>query len=96
MGKVFTFGVCFWLACRGSQVDYGASLENWFPTGSMGSNPIPCATNEPIVCSSFIEYLEKVRGNAPITSKNKQTIINALSKRVSNLWNSEEVERYID
>jgi hypothetical protein len=25
-------------------VDYGASLENWFPYGTMGSNPIPCAT----------------------------------------------------
>ena len=25
-------------------MDYGASLENWFPYGTMGSNPIPCAT----------------------------------------------------
>ncbi len=29
---------------RGSQADYGASLENWFSSESMGSNPIPGAT----------------------------------------------------
>ena len=77
-------------------MDYGASLENWFPYGTMGSNPIPCATFELPVSEEFIEFLEKVRGNAPITSKNKRVIINALTKRVSNLWDSEEVERYID
>ena len=41
--------MCFGLASRGSQVAYGASLENWFPNGTMGSNPIPCATSELIV-----------------------------------------------
>jgi hypothetical protein len=36
-----------------------------------------------------------VRGNALITANGKQTIINALFKRVSNLWDSGEVEQYI-
>jgi len=77
-------------------VDYGASLENWFPPGTMGSNPIPCATTQ-ILCvyDTFIKYLTEVRENKLITAKNKQIIINALTKRVSNLWNSEEVEQYI-
>ncbi len=62
----------------------------------MGSNPIPCATTHiPRVYDSFIEYLTEVRGNAHITAKNKQIIINALVKRVSNLWDSGEVEQYI-
>ncbi len=65
--------------CRGSQVDYGASLENWFPTGSMGSNPIPCATQH-IPCveecfESYTEYLTEGKGNKPIAAKNKQIII---------------------
>ena len=34
---------CSLLGGRGSQVDYGASLENWFPPGTEGSNPSPCA-----------------------------------------------------
>ena len=76
-------------------MDYGASLENWFPPGTMGSNPIPCATFTFPASETFIEFLEKVRGNAPITSKNKKIIITALAKRVSNLWDVEEVERYI-
>jgi hypothetical protein len=82
--------------CRGSQVDYGASLENWFPNGSMGSNPIPCATNQiPCVFDTFIEYLIEVRENALITAKNKQIIINALSMRVSNLLDSNDIEQHI-
>ncbi len=56
--------------CRGSQVDYGASLENWFPSGSMGSNPIPCATQHiPCEFDCFTEYLTEVKGNKPITAK---------------------------
>ena len=78
--------MCFGLAGRGSQVAYGASLENWFPNGTMGSNPIPCATSQiPCIPEIFTEFLIDVRGNKPITSKNKKTIITALGKRVSNL-----------
>jgi len=88
-------GSVFWWLGRGSQADYGASLENWFPTGSVGSNPTPCATTELSVLESFEEYLTEVRGNAPITVKGKRVIIEALKKRVSNLWDSSEVEQYI-
>ena len=85
----------FWWVGRGSQADYGASLENWFPPGSVGSNPTPCATTELPVWESYEEYLTEVRGNAPITVKSKKVILKALSKRVSNLWDSLEVEQYI-
>jgi len=36
-----------------------------------------------------------VRVNAPVTVKNKKVILEALSKRVSNLWDSSEVVQYI-
>lgn len=75
---------------------YGASLENWFPYGTMGSNPIPCATSHtPCEFDVFTDYLTEVRGNALITAESKQIIINALLKRVANLWDSAEVEQYI-
>jgi hypothetical protein len=77
-------------------VAYGASLENWFPPGTMGSNPIPCAIQHiPCVHESYIDFLTEVRENKMITAKNKQIIINALRKRVSSLWDSPEVKAYI-
>ena len=76
-------------------MDYGASLENWFPPGTEGSNPSPCATHELPAFGSYEDYLVKVRGNGPLTVETKVTIIGALKKRVSNLWDSSEVEQYI-
>ena len=70
---------------------YGASLENWFPPGTMGSNPIPCAIHHiPCVHESYLDFLTEERENKLITAKNKQIIINALRKRVSSLWDSSE------
>ena len=74
---------------------YGASLENWFPYGTMGSNPIPCATSKFPVSEGYVTFLLEVRENALITANNKEIIINALRKRVSSLWDSSEVELYI-
>ena len=57
---------------------------------------IPCATTQtPCVYDTFTEYLTEVRENAIITAKSKQIIINALVKRVENLWDSAEIEQYI-
>lgn len=46
---------------RGSQVAHGASLENWFSTETMGSNPIPCATSKFPVSEGYVDYLLEVR-----------------------------------
>ena len=67
---------------RGSQADDGASLENWFPHGSVGSNPTPCATNKLPVLESFEGYLTEVKGNAPITVRGKKVIVEAQKKSV--------------
>ena len=64
----------------------------------MGSNPIPGTLLTSTVKTSryerFDDYLRLVKRNAPATIHSKSRIIRRLKSRV-NIWDSEEVEKYL-